>query len=291
MLPSSGATCNDGSPIGYYFSPAPSGSNNTWIVYLEGGGWCYDAASCAARPSSLTSSKAWEPTASYNGLLSPLEPRLADSNRVFLRYCSSDGWLGSSAAPVFPGFRMMGRSYVGAVLADLAKSRGLGAAAATTLLLTGCSAGARGALFNAEFFFQRAAALLPNTALQPAVLMDSHFWMDMVPLSPKATPFRTQVQDVFALVGAGAPGYLNAACTAAFPGEEWKCVGRSGAPLPARVPPAPSITPIPPPPPSLSSYYTTRTTTLPAGACLASLQQTTPSSPTLRTCSSSTPSS
>jgi len=209
--------------VGYYFYPSPSNSS-TWIVYLEGGGWCYDAASCAARSPSLTSSKGWQPAADFDGLLSPTEPRLAAANRVFLRYCSSDGWLGSAAAPVLPGFKMMGRAYLDAVLADLAATKGLGAAPATELLLTGCSAGARGALFNAEFFFRRAAALLPATRLQPAVLLDSHFWMDAAPLSPKAVPFRAQVQAVFALVGAGAPGYLNAACTAAFPAEPWKCL-------------------------------------------------------------------
>ena len=209
--------------MGYYYYPSPSNSSLT-IVYLEGGGWCYSQASCAGRPSSLTSSKGWAPTASFAGLMSPQEPRLAAANRVFLRYCSSDGWLGSNTAPVFPGFAMMGRAYLAAVLEDLVATQGLGAAPATELLLTGCSAGARGALFNADFFFARAAALLPRTRLQPAVLFDSHFWMDVAPLSPSAVPFRTQVQDVFALVGAGAPGYLNPACTAAFPAEPWRCM-------------------------------------------------------------------
>ena len=119
----------------------------------------------------------------------------------------------------------MGRAYLDAVLGHLVAARGLGAAPATTLLLTGCSAGARGALFNAEFFFARAAALLPPAAaLQPAVLLDSHFWMDIEPLLPKITSFRAQVEAVFALVGAGAPGYLNKACVAAFPGEAWRCM-------------------------------------------------------------------
>jgi hypothetical protein len=177
-------------------------------------------------------------------LLSPQEPRLAAANRVYLRYCSSDGWLGSSAAPVFPGFAMMGRAYLAAVLADLARARGLGAAASTELLLTGCSAGARGALFNAEFFFQQAETLLPGTRLQPAVLLDSHFWMDVQPLSATAVPFREQVQDVFALVGAGAPGYLNSACTAAYPTDAWKCVH---PPLPPPRPRAHDHHPPPPP--------------------------------------------
>ena len=30
------ATCNDGSPAGYYFAPGSGSSSNLWVVYLEG---------------------------------------------------------------------------------------------------------------------------------------------------------------------------------------------------------------------------------------------------------------
>jgi hypothetical protein len=43
----SAAVCNDGSAAGYYIE---KGVNpNLWMVYLGGGSWCYDEASCAAR--------------------------------------------------------------------------------------------------------------------------------------------------------------------------------------------------------------------------------------------------
>ena len=42
------ARCTDGSPAGYYWSRGQRASSD-WIVLLEPGGWCWDAASCARR--------------------------------------------------------------------------------------------------------------------------------------------------------------------------------------------------------------------------------------------------
>ena len=186
---------------------------------------CFDAASCRARPPSLTSSKAWPATAAYSGLLDATEPRLGAANAVFLRYCTNDAWAGSAPAPL-PGFSMLGRPYVSAVLAQLAAAHGLGSAPGTRLLFTGCSAGARGALFNTHHVQALLPSLFPPARLAAfGALYDSAWWMDVAPLSPTAVPFAQQVRDVYALVGAGAPGYLNPACTAAFPASEgWKCM-------------------------------------------------------------------
>ena len=42
------AVCNDGSEAAYYYKPSATGSS-LYMVYLGGGGWCYDSASCASR--------------------------------------------------------------------------------------------------------------------------------------------------------------------------------------------------------------------------------------------------
>jgi hypothetical protein len=144
---------------------------------------------------------------------------------VFLAYCTNDGWAGSAAAPL-PGFSMLGRVYVDAVFRELVAAQGLGARAGTRVLFTGCSAGARGALFNTHHVAALLPTLFPAAHLQAfGALYDSAWWMDVAPLSPSAVPFAQQVKDVYALVDAGAPGYLNPACTAAFPAAEgWKCL-------------------------------------------------------------------
>ena len=40
------AVCNDGSPAVYYLK---EGDPTLWLVYLEGGGWCYDEQTCTKR--------------------------------------------------------------------------------------------------------------------------------------------------------------------------------------------------------------------------------------------------
>ena len=79
----SSAVCVDGSASGYYWKPSstivssrrgntPSPSN-VWIVHLQGGGWCYDEASCKRRcaisTNPLCSSKYWEMSLPLTGTL------------------------------------------------------------------------------------------------------------------------------------------------------------------------------------------------------------------------------
>ena len=57
------ALCNDGSAGGFYYAPwtAPE-KENIWVIYLEGGSWCYSNTSCAERKSlmpQLTTSNMW----------------------------------------------------------------------------------------------------------------------------------------------------------------------------------------------------------------------------------------
>jgi hypothetical protein len=57
--------CLDGSPPGFYYSPAPAGSkhNNSWVLYLAGGAWCTDKDSCLVRSKTeLGTSTLWGET-------------------------------------------------------------------------------------------------------------------------------------------------------------------------------------------------------------------------------------
>ena len=40
------ALCNDGTTGAYYWAP---GTSDSWIVFLQGGMWCWDEPSCASR--------------------------------------------------------------------------------------------------------------------------------------------------------------------------------------------------------------------------------------------------
>jgi hypothetical protein len=229
------ALCNDGTPAGYYYQ---SGVNDVWVVHQQGGGWCYDEASCLARPPSLTSSSHWAATLSVDGLFAATDPRLAGAHLVYAPYCSSDAWVGGVGEADVPfKFNFRGRSIVDAIFADLAATRGLGAAPGTTVLYSGCSAGARGVLFNLGHVGQLMAAppFAPNVA-RFGGLLDSAFWIDQQPLLPNITSFAAQAQGVYSLMNVS--GLLAPSCTAAFPRQEgWRCLmGQYAVPYLAGVP-------------------------------------------------------
>jgi len=217
------AVCNDGTMAGYYLR---KGSSNDWIVHQEGGGWCWDAATCAGRSKALTSSSGWaaSKTPTPGSILAAADPAMAAASFVYAPYCSSDGWAGSAAAAPPTGFAFRGHNIVTAIFSDLAARQGLGAAAGTRVLYGGCSAGARGALFNLDrVAFDLLPSLVPAGNLaRVGGLLDSAFWMALTPLDAKAVSFEEQSKDVVAL--ANATSADASACVKAYPGELWKCV-------------------------------------------------------------------
>jgi hypothetical protein len=55
-----GALCLDGSPGGFYLR---NGTQTSWMIELEGGGWCVNEEDCLARSKTdIGSSKSWPPT-------------------------------------------------------------------------------------------------------------------------------------------------------------------------------------------------------------------------------------
>ena len=92
--------CNDGSAAGFYYRKGGSDDSGfliedpQWLVFLEGGGWCWDQVSCAQRTGiypTLMSSTKWKPTKALTGIFSPdpLSSPLATANKVYVPYCSS----------------------------------------------------------------------------------------------------------------------------------------------------------------------------------------------------------
>ena len=198
-------------------------------MFQEGGGWCYNAATCAARSKSLTGSGGWATTKSTTpgSLLASSDPALAGASVAYLPYCSSDGWAGSRAAAPPTNFAFRGRDIVSAAFTELVNARGLGATPGTRVLYGGCSAGARGALFNLD---RVALSLLPGLLPTPGNLarvgglLDSAFWVDLTPLAAGVVSFADQARDVVALANASSAD--QAACAAAYPNkaDAWKCI-------------------------------------------------------------------
>ena len=97
------ALCNDGTRAGYYFS-AGANASSLWLIFLESGGWCYDATSCAKRSPDQTSSKnrAAGSALSLEGIFASADPRLAAANKVYVPAATDSENLVAIAAAVEP---------------------------------------------------------------------------------------------------------------------------------------------------------------------------------------------
>lgn len=216
------ALCNDGSPAGMYLSPSATGSN-VWVVWQEGGGLCTDAASCEARAPDERGSGGYKPTIDAVGLFEAADARLASANFAYVRYCSSDSWTGDAPASEVPfGFNFLGSHIVTAVFDTLVEQHGLGSAAGTHVLYTGCSAGSRGVLFNADAVGVQLAARTGANVTRFGAFVDSGFYVDIEPYVASKPSLMKQMAEAVAMTHAG--DRAIPACAAAFPADEvWKC--------------------------------------------------------------------
>ncbi|XP_028162950.1 palmitoleoyl-protein carboxylesterase NOTUM [Ostrinia furnacalis] len=184
-LSNSSLTCNDGSPAGYYIRRGSDSSH--WVVYLEGGGYCWDAASCGARwrrRPALMSSARWPRARRAPALLSAdpaANPLWHASSHVLLPYCSSDMWAGTRARRHNASFAFAGALIVRTVLVDLLR---LGLSG--RLLLVGSSAGGAGVMLHAD----SARRALRAHGVRVAVLSDSGWFLDR-PARARRVPAET----------------------------------------------------------------------------------------------------
>lgn len=87
--------------IGYYYAPAVSSTQQSiYVIYLPGGGQCFDEASCASRNASRKSSVDAPSSRYLGGVLDSDEEmtHLWGAHKASLLYCSSDGYMGNMGA-------------------------------------------------------------------------------------------------------------------------------------------------------------------------------------------------
>jgi hypothetical protein len=104
------AVCNDGTPAVFYYAPSSKAADrDKWIIFLQGGGGCYDGQSCAERWCSVNTNYGFDKMSTSiakaqiqgNGFLNPTPLNQFGSwNRVLIYYCSSDTWTGTSTKTV-----------------------------------------------------------------------------------------------------------------------------------------------------------------------------------------------
>ncbi|KAK4406804.1 Pectin acetylesterase 12 [Sesamum angolense] len=95
-----GAVCLDGTLPGYHLHRGFGTGANSWLIQLEGGGWCNNLRSCIYRKTTHRgSSKYFEKVIPFTGILSnkPEEnPDFFNWNRVKVRYCDGASFSGDS---------------------------------------------------------------------------------------------------------------------------------------------------------------------------------------------------
>jgi hypothetical protein len=226
------AVCNDGTPAGYYLAPGSGAGATTWLIHLQGGGFCYDFDSCQRREQNPTqetsmSSSAWplETVGNGNGLMSadPVEnPDFNTANRVYIRYCSSDVFSGATDPYSGNPWYFRGRTILQAILDDLSNpaltpTPNLGAA--TTVILSGGSAGGIAVFPNLDWV---ANYLLTRLGVSNVYgLSDAGWLMDIPPYDSDLPRFDEQLQPAYAYWQA--PGNLDAGCAVANVSQEWRC--------------------------------------------------------------------
>lgn len=172
------AICNDGSPAVFYIRRAESLAQlDSWVLYIEAGGSCADAVSCAERwcgtgpvytAAKMSSTWAYESIAGQ-GIFNRTDSPLAAANLVFFYYCSSDQWTGRRSNALltsdddpsqgyvlhFRGHRILEAALdmllTGPVTSDSGEETVPPLSAAARVLVTGSSAGSRGARMHVDW--------------------------------------------------------------------------------------------------------------------------------------------
>ena len=208
--------CLDGKPAKYYFARGSKENEDNFIIFFQGGGWCYTHEECLLRSRTrLGSPRFLSSTRSARTLLSanPEEnPEFYAYQRVYVPSCDGASFSGSRNEPV-EGLWYRGKHIIDAVLEQIGATK-----AAKNVLVTGCSAGGLAAFLHADYIRQQ----LPHSNLQRfKVLPSSGFFLFHNSVYGEPI-FEAQMKHVFEMQNVSTS--LNQKCLAAMPHHDaYKC--------------------------------------------------------------------
>ncbi|CAI9779048.1 unnamed protein product [Fraxinus pennsylvanica] len=170
------AFCLDGSVPGYHMQGGFGSGSDSWLLHIEGGGWCNTISSCSSRKrTALGSSKYMDREVQFFGLLSdnPLRnPDFFNWNRVKIRYCDGASFSGHPEGELKNGTKLFFRGQlIWNTLMDELLS--IGMSTARQALLTGCSAGGLATLIHCDDFRE----IMPKDA-NVKCLADAGFFLN-----------------------------------------------------------------------------------------------------------------
>ncbi|XP_055822179.1 pectin acetylesterase 11-like [Solanum dulcamara] len=157
-----GAVCLDGSPPAYHLDRGHGTGLRSWIIYMEGGGWCSSISDCLDRSTKfLGSTKKMNQKGFFGGILhntSKENPEFHNWNRVRVKYCDGSSFTGD-VEQVHPENKLYfrGARIFKAIMEDL-WSKGM--KNAENAILSGSSAGGLATILNCDKF----KSFLPESA-------------------------------------------------------------------------------------------------------------------------------
>jgi len=146
------ARCRNGSATGFGVRMNPA--SDKLMIYLEGGGACFNTTSCVANPSSYAESNfnGWKGGGGQSGIFATdnVDNPVREWNAVFIPYCTGDIHGGDATGVDVPGIGApSNQSFVGYANIGHDLKRILPTfPGVTEVLLTGVSAGGFGAAYN-----------------------------------------------------------------------------------------------------------------------------------------------
>ncbi|XP_077244720.1 pectin acetylesterase 8-like isoform X2 [Tasmannia lanceolata] len=178
-----GAVCLDGSPPAYHFDKGSGTGINSWLVHIEGGGWCNNVTSCLMRKHNrLGSSTQMVKLLAFSGILSNMvqfNPDFYNWNRVKIGYCDGSSFTGDvEKVDHSTNLHYRGARIWLAVIEDLLAK---GMRNAENALLSGCSAGGLTSILHCDSF----RALLPMGA-KVKCLSDAGYFINAKDISGTA---------------------------------------------------------------------------------------------------------
>eukprot|EP00041_Stephanoeca_diplocostata_P013253 m.232158 g.232158 ORF g.232158 m.232158 type:complete len:525 (-) comp19271_c0_seq1:222-1796(-) len=230
-----GAKCLDGTPPAFAIRAGVGANASRFILFLEGGGWCFSVAECAGRrQGSLGSSKSYANggmSADVGGVMSinsTINPDFHTYTMVFVHYCDGTSFSSHRSDPITTSsgdamwFR--GKANLAAVLDELQTNHGL--AAATEVILSGGSAGGLAVYYHIDYVADVVRAQSP--AARVSGFPDAGYFADLRTASG-ALAYREMFQSADATCwNTTASGGTNDACFAQNPpgvnGTAWKCL-------------------------------------------------------------------
>lgn len=168
-----GAVCLDGTLPGYHIHRGYGAGVNSWLIQLEGGGWCNTVRSCVYRKTTRRgSSKYMEKQLAFTGILSNKaeeNPDFFNWNRVKVRYCDGASFAGDGEDKAAQ-LQFRGQKIWLVAMEDL-MSKGM--RNAKQAFLSGCSAGGLASILHCDEFRD----LFPRS-IKVKCLSDAGMFMD-----------------------------------------------------------------------------------------------------------------